>query len=129
MVQDFWPILSILSKPRFPKTSSCNVEKNVEDLLLVEDIVLVSVKQVKVDAESHDQGVAGEDYQVEQRERTRVFLNSLNFLGFLHLLILILLLPADVLHHEDGGEGGEDPARELVVLAGDVDHTEHEDSM
>ena len=47
-----------------------NVEKNVEHLMLIQDVVLVSVEEVEVDQESDGQGVEGEKCQVEQREET-----------------------------------------------------------
>ena len=56
-------------------------------------------------------------------------MHSLNLLLPLLLLSLILLLPADVLHHEDGGDGAEDPAAELVEPGGDVDLAVQEHSV
>ena len=94
--------------------------------MLIQDIVLVRVEEVEVDQQSDGQGVDGEDCQVEQREGAQGFLHGLHLLGCPQLLSVILLLPADVLHHEDGGDGGKDPAGELVEPGGNVDHSEHE---
>ena len=93
---------------------------------MVQDVVLVSVEQVEVDQQSDGEGVAGEDCQIEHREGEQRFLNSLHLLRTLHLLGLILLLPADVLHHENCGDGGKDPAGEPVEPPRDVDLTENE---
>ena len=106
-----------------------NGEENVEDLLVVQDVVLVSLDEVEVDQQSDGQAVAGEDRQVEQRAGKQSFLHGLHLRGCLQLLSLILLLPADVLHHQDGGDGGQDPAGELVEPGRDVDQAEHEDGV
>ena len=106
-----------------------NLEENVEELVLVQDVVLVSVEEVEVDQQSDGQGVAGEDCQVEQREGEQSFLHRLHLLRSLPLLGLILLLPADVLHHEDCGDGGEDPAGEPVEPPGNVDLAANEDGV